>query len=159
MWKPRKSVEDNTVTAGEQTLELTAPASKMVQAIARNSKDTKVPVTQDQVNAVLNGIEGAIFELIEDGYRGVNISTLFKLNVVTVPEKTYRNPKTQEPVVKPEGLSVYYKLSTPFRKRIAALDKEVGAENQSTIIALYAKAKEKRIASVAKAKAKAEAKA
>lgn len=145
MWKVRRPVAEVDENGIGGTLELTASAHKVVQTIAKISKETKTPVTQDEVNAVLNLIEPALTDLIEEGYRGMNISNIMKINVQEVPEKEFKNPKTQEPVIRPAGLKIFYKLSTPFMKKIMReTDKNVGSENQATIIALFNKAKETR---------------
>lgn len=158
MWKSRLSVEatiKNKEVEGQKTLELTASSSRLVQEIARNSKDKKVILTQDQVNAVLNGLEDAIVNLINEGYRGVNVSTLLKLNIVDSEEKEFKNPKTGEPVIRPRGLMTYFKLSTPFRKRIAMnIPFTAGEENRNAIIAVYNKARAKRKEYKATAEAK-----
>lgn len=155
MWKPRKPVSEIDVNGVEGTLELTASAHKVVQTIAKISKDTKTPLNQDQVNAVINLLEPALIELIEGGYRGMNISSILKINVIEVPEKEFRNPKTQEPVVRPRGLKVFYKLSTPFLKKVfKEVSIDAGSENKKAIIALFNKAKEARKGYKAKAEAK-----
>jgi nucleoid DNA-binding protein len=155
MWKARKSVNEIDENGIAGTLELTASAHKVVQTIAKISKDTKTPLNQEQVNAVINLLEPAIIELIESGYRGMNISSILKLNIKEVPEKEFRNPKTQEPVLRPRGLKVFYKLSTPFLKKVFKdMDINVGEENKKAIIALFSKAKEARKGYKAKAEAK-----
>lgn len=149
IWKPRLSVTTKelkgTQVEGQKTLELTASSARLVQEIARNSKDKKVVLNQDQVNAVLNGIEDAIVGLIKEGYRGINLSTLLKLNIVDTEEKVFKNPKTREDVLRPRGLVTYFKLSTPFRKRIFTdIEVGTGTANSASIVAIYEKAKNKR---------------
>lgn len=155
MWKVRKSITEVEADGTRGTIELTASAHKVVQTIAKISKDTTTPVSQTQANAVINLLEPAIIELVESGYRGVNISSILKLNIVEVPEKEFRNPKTQEPVIRPRGLKVFYKLSSPFMKKIFKdIPVNAGAENENLIVALFNKSKEARRGYKAKAQAK-----
>jgi len=81
-------------------------------------------VTKKEASELLDDVFAVIDSALIDELKDVKLGDIGTLKVVEVPERTHKNPKTGEAVIKPKHYAVKFKTNKNFKEDLAEVPVE-----------------------------------